>query len=355
MHIENFFIVKRLSKLRKVKVCENIEDVAKLAQRFYSLFPTIILGSGASAAFGMSGMGKLAQCLIKEVSVEEEHSALWKNFCDDLSSGTDLESALHKHDLPDLVTSEIINKTWFHLCPQDLGIFKKGISSKEEYPLCVLLKHMLRSTKDRINIITTNYDRIAEYACEQARVHHYTGFAHGYRKFPVDINYLTCQRQVNIWKVHGSLDWFLSPSEEICSFGNVSEIPDNYIPLIVTPGIAKYRSTHKEPYKTVIHESDNILKSSPSYLCIGYGFNDEHIQEKLVNKCVNEDSKLIIITHKLTESAKKILFKGNLKEFLAIESGENEKESYIYTTTEEKRIIIQEDYWSLNGLLKLIM
>lgn len=336
-------------------MCETIEDVAKIAQRFYSLSPTIILGSGASAAFGMSGMGKLGECLINEVKVKEEHSELWGKFCDDLSSGLDLESALHKHDLPDLVTSEIINKTWGHLCPQDLDIFRRGLYNQEEYPLCILLKHMLRSTKDKVNIITTNYDRIAEYACEQARVHHYTGFAHGYKKFPVDSNYLTCHRQVNIWKVHGSLDWFLTPSEEICSFGNISEIPDNHVPLIVTPGVAKYRSTHKEPYKTVIHESDNILKSSSSYLCIGYGFNDEHIQEKLVNKCVSEGSKLMIITHKLTDSTRNILFKGNLKEFLAIESGENSRESYIYTSTEDKKITIQDDYWSLNGLLKLII
>nr|WP_232103391.1 SIR2 family protein [Serratia liquefaciens] len=214
---------------------------------------------------------------------------------------------------------------------------------------------MLRSTQGKVNIITTNYDRIAEYACEQARIHHYTGFAHGFRRFQADSNYLICQRQVNIWKVHGSLDWFLSSSGEICALGNSEKIPNNYIPLIVTPGIAKYRSTHKEPYKTIIHEADNILDSASAYLCIGYGFNDEHIQEKLVNKCVSKGSKLIIITHKLTDSTRRILFQGRIKEFIAIESGSHENESYIYTSNEESMLRVDADYWSLDGFLKLIM
>ncbi|MBH2812365.1 SIR2 family protein [Serratia liquefaciens] len=337
-------------------MCENIEEVAKQAQRYYGLFPTLILGSGASAAFGMSGMGALAAYLIKNVVVDDAgHLAAWEVFCKDLESGMDLESALHKNDLPEEVTRNIVFSTWMHLCPQDLDIFNNGLDTHDEYPLCTLLKHMLRSTQGKVNIITTNYDRIAEYACEQARIHHYTGFAHGFRRFQADSNYLICQRQVNIWKVHGSLDWFLSSSGEICALGNSEKIPNNYIPLIVTPGIAKYRSTHKEPYKTIIHEADNILDSASAYLCIGYGFNDEHIQEKLVNKCVSKGSKLIIITHKLTDSTRRILFQGRIKEFIAIESGSHENESYIYTSNEESMLRVDADYWSLDGFLKLIM
>jgi hypothetical protein len=304
----------------------------------------------------MSGMRALAEHLIDNVKIDNEaQRTLWDNFCNDLKRGMDLETALHKHDLHEETTRNIIFNTWQHLCPQDIKVFKHSLDPSSEFPLCSILKHMLRSTQGRVNIITTNYDRIAEYACEQARIHHYTGFAHGFRRHQVEAGYLVCQRQVNIWKVHGSLDWFISPREEICAFGNIESIPQNYLPLIVTPGIAKYRSTHKEPYKTIIHEADNILESSSSYLCIGYGFNDEHIQEKLVNKCSNKDSKLIVITHKLTNSARRILFNGRIKEFIAIESGENEGESFIYTADEDSKIIIKEDFWSLAGFLKLIM
>ncbi len=44
-------------------------DYFKQAQTYYAQSPAIILGSGASAVFGMSGMGALADYLKNSVSV----------------------------------------------------------------------------------------------------------------------------------------------------------------------------------------------------------------------------------------------------------------------------------------------
>ncbi|MEO4172261.1 hypothetical protein ABH287_07920, partial [Acinetobacter pittii] len=74
----------------------------KQAQDYYGKAPIIILGSGASAAHGMSGMGALAQHLTEKTDVSELSDAdmeSWDNFCQTLRNGIDLETALHQVDV----------------------------------------------------------------------------------------------------------------------------------------------------------------------------------------------------------------------------------------------------------------
>ena len=335
-----------------------MEAISKQAQDYYKNTPVIILGSGASAAYDMSGMWALSQHLIKTIEVEDlsqPEIGSWAEFCGLLEGGEDLESALHKINLSPELTNRVVLATWALLAPQDIAVFDKSLVDSSLFPLGTLLKHMLRSTTKQINIITPNYDRLAEYACEQENIHHYSGFSHGYRGSPVKKDYLKCSRQVNIWKVHGSLGWFVNEEGVISSLSNIHRIPEGLTPLIVTPGIEKYRSTHREPYKTTIHEADDVIDAASSYLCVGFGFNDEHIQEKLVNRCAKNDATVIVITYKLSDSAKRFLFGGNSTRYLAIEAQENDLNSVIYSSEFDDPINVEGDYWSLNGFLKLIM
>ena len=337
---------------------EYIDRISKQAQGYYQNTPVIILGSGASAAFKMSGMYSLAQHLIANISADElsvPNQGSWQEFCDLLNDDIDLETALHRVSLPPELTEKVVISTWNLLTPEDIHVFGKALKDNNLFPLGRLLKHMFRSTVTEINIITPNYDRLAEYACEQESLHHYCGFSHGYKKNIIEKGYLKCTRQVNIWKVHGSLDWFVNEHGVITSLGNVRDIPEGLRPLIVTPGIDKYRNTHKEPYKSTIHESDDVIDAAKSYLCVGFGFNDEHIQEKLVNRCAKKDAKIIVVTHKLSESAKAFLFNGNVDNYLAIEAGGSDDKSVIYSSLEDEAKEIDGNYWSLNGFLELII
>ena len=333
------------------------EKILKQAQNYYSRSPTIILGSGASAAFKMPSMGELADHLKNNISnsdLNESEKSVWGEFCNELDAGTDLETALHNIHLSESLTTKVVLSTWKLLTPKDLSIFHESLSSPNFFPLGKILKHMFGSTISEINIITTNYDRLAEYACEQENIHYYNGFSHGYKKLPVAKDYLKCSRKVNIWKVHGSLDWFMDENNLIISLSHEENIPEKLKPLIVTPGIEKYRSTHKEPYKSNIHESDNIIDASSAYLCIGFGFNDEHIQEKLITRCARNDTPVIIITFKLSDSAKKLIRNGSVSNYLAIESG-NSEESVIHSSMESDPITVKGDFWSLLGFSTLVM
>jgi len=125
-------------------------------------------------------------------------------------------------------------------------------------------------------------------------------------------------RVVNIWKVHGSLDWFLKDDGEIVCFPNSINIISNYNPLIVPPSKGKYNLTHKEPYRDVISQADNAFSRAGSFLCIGYGFNDDHIQPKLIEQIKN-GKPIVVLCKKATEACKHNVMSADVKKYMIIE------------------------------------
>lgn len=333
-------------------------DYEKQAQDYYGKAPVIILGSGASAAHGLSGMGALAAHLIANTDTAgllAADQAGWQQFCDTLKSGTDLETALHQVAVSEELTARIIKATWSLINSEDLKIFASCLQDRNMFPLGRLLRHMFKTSLTTINVITTNYDRLAEYACEQEGIHHYTGFTHGFFRQLAAPNDLQASRKVNIWKVHGSLDWFKSPLEDTVSIANIDQIPNCYVSQIVTPGTQKYQRTHLEPYRSIMSNADQAVTAANSYLCIGYGFNDEHIQPKLMVKCVRQNTPITIVTYALSDSAKKNILDGRVQNYLAIERGATDNQSIVYSSLGKDPLIVERNIWSLEGYLSLIM
>lgn len=330
----------------------------KQAQDFYGKVPVIIMGSGASAAHGMSGMRALANHLVEHTDISGLNAAeneAWDIFCQLLKDNVDLETALHQVTASEELTSRIVKSTWTLIDTEDNEIFQKSLQGNVKFPLSRLLEHMFKSSLKTINIVTTNYDRLAEYACDQGRIHHYTGFTHGFFRQLAAPTEITSARRVNIWKVHGSLDWFQSPLEDTVALSNIQEIPENYQPQIVTPGTQKYQKTHLEPFRSIINNADQSLNEAGSYLCIGYGFNDEHIQPKLMVKCIRQKTPITIITYTLSDSAKKLILDGKAQNYLAIERGEADDQSIVYSSLDVNPLKVEKNIWSLEGYLSLIM
>lgn len=329
----------------------------KQAQDYHGKAPLIILGSGASAAHGMSGMGKLAKHLVENIDTSDLPAGeidAWDKFCQFLLGGVDLETALHQVAVTEELTSRIITATWELINSEDMQVFHDSLQNPDIFPLSKLLRHMLSSSITKINIVTTNYDRLAEYSCDQEGIHHYTGFTHGFLRQRAAPSEIMSSRRVNIWKVHGSLDWFRSPFEDIVALSNVQRIPSNYKPEIVTPGTQKYQTTHLEPYRSVIHNADLAINAANSYLCIGYGFNDEHIQPNLMSKCQRQNTPITIITYALSGAAKRLIFDGKAKNYLAIERGVTDHQSIVYSSLDKTPITVEKNIWSLEGYLSII-
>ncbi len=330
----------------------------KQAQDFYGKAPVIILGSGASAAHGMSGMWALANHLVENTDISGLNTAeinTWDEFCRLLKDNVDLEAALYRVTASEELTFRIVKSTWALINSEDNEIFQNSLEDNAMFPMTRLLQHMFKSSLKTVNIVTTNYDRLAEYACDQGRIHHFTGFTHGFFRQLADPTEITSARRANIWKVHGSLDWFQSPLEDTVALSNINNIPDNYQPQIVTPGTQKYQKTHLEPFRSIIHNADQALNEAGSYLCVGYGFNDEHIQPKLMVKCLRQNAPITIITYALSNSAKKLILDGKAQNYLAIERGETDDQSIVYSSLDKNPLKVEENLWTLEGYLSLIM
>ena len=159
----------------------DFEKAIEFAQECVSKTPVVLLGSGASAAHGIPGMWPLG-AHIKEnpptgISFEDEQS--WNQFCESLDQ-LDLESALTKTPLPEHLTDHIVHSTRSYLFPHDHEVFLRAVTEREPLPLSRLYHYLFQSTHQTIHVVTPNYDRIAEYACDLASYSYFSGFEYGY-------------------------------------------------------------------------------------------------------------------------------------------------------------------------------
>ena len=335
-------------------------SIYKLAQECISRTPVIILGSGASVAHGIPGMPQLREHLLSiacPTTAKPKDIVKWKVFQTRLAEA-DLETALDDDRLPESLTELIVNSTWDFLVPFDHQVFQEAIINYDLFPLTKLFHHLFNSTLTDVHVVTSNYDRIAEYAADAGKLVHYTGFHYGHirartiteRPWVHVGNRLA--RTVNIWKVHGSLDWFRDSDGVVLGLPVSCIRPKNMFPVIVTPGTEKYRLTHDEPFHSIKSEADKALQNANAYLCIGYGFNDPHIQTTLVERCREKDVPLVLLTKKISEAAKEFLNSGKCSKYLAIE--ESPSGCHIYSAefpTGKK--IDGDSIWKLNEFLKL--
>ena len=63
---------------------------------------------------------------------------------------------------------------------------------------------------------------------------------------------------------------------------------------------------------------------------MGYGFNDEHVQTKLIERCDRDSVPLVVITKELTAAAKAFLAGGRCRRYLAIEEGPDGARAYTH-------------------------
>ena len=77
--------------------------------------------------------------------------------------------------------------------------------------------------------------------------------------------------------------------------------------------------------------SDTALESARAYFCIGYGFNDEHVQTKLIERCDQDSIPLVVIAKELTRSARTFLSGGRCRRYLAIEERTPGARAYMHT------------------------
>jgi len=330
------------------------KDCLQQIQKYMENSPLIVLGSGSSADYGIPLMNELSNEIRRHNDKfdPKEFELLCKNLI-----SMNLEDALDKTNLSETSLNTLRKIVWKYINEKDILFLQKLLQDKSGFALADLLKIFIKPTPNTTTVVTTNYDRLTEYASDLIGATIVTGFEGNIIR-KVDFPKATLQqkrirareRVVNVWKVHGSLDWFLKEDGEIVSFPVTMEIPINYNPLIIAPGRGKYNLTHTEPYRDVIAQADSAFSNAGSFLCIGYGFNDDHIQPKLIEQ-IKKEKPIVSLCKIATDACKQNIIASNVKKFAIIEYSSDNK---TLVSGNGYREIYDGNFWKLPDFIKTI-
>jgi len=325
-------------------------EIFKVAQQYLRDVPLMLIGTGGTIPYGIPGMKELAEYLINSLGEKYKADPQWDTFSSNINSGQDLESALTNISLKKEILEDIICQTWVLVNDYDLRLFYKILESKTVLPIAKLIKKLLEPHPQCVNIITTNYDRVIEYACDQIKINVDKRFVGYYIKYFSNTK-LQRSKVVNLIKVHGSLDLFRDENDYVYSIPLQKDIPINFIPEIITPGEDKYKTILNGECRDLVHIADDLINDAKSYLCIGYGFNDKQIQRNIIAG-IKQDKPIVVVTRKISDESAGLIINNSKNYIIIQEDHENTENTDIIVNG--NRVTLEGTYWTVEGLLKII-
>jgi hypothetical protein len=324
----------------------------------------IVVGSGLSAAEGIPGMDALATHLKSTIPA---HLAAapdpgWDVVVSALDAKENLEEAMGKADLLQSTVQMIVAETALLISAKERSVIEKVMAGKRELPFTAFVKRLFSGGK-KFHLITTNYDRLIEFATEAAGVgvdSGFFGYLHGrsdpkrsadahrdsyYSGKTAQFRSLPC---LCVHKPHGSLDWF-----EVG--GRIVRCPIDTAkaPIIITPGADKYRKSFQVAFDEQRSAGNRAASNATRLLFIGYGFNDEHLEQYLCpNLKVTKPT--VIVTHTLSNNALRVLKNSGEAEVIAICAQPGVGFTRIVNQDGEE-LIVAEQLWNLDGFNKGVL
>lgn len=325
----------------------------------------IIVGSGLSCAEGLPGMWDLGKKLKEEIpsKISDENLKTWSEIAACLESDG-LEGALLKHPANDEIESAIIKITAEYVLNEEQKAINKCISENKKLKFSYLLPHISASPYKIARVITTNYDRLIEFAAEyedwgvdSMMVGRYWGKHDpelSKRLLAKDISPIqkgqavkfVYRNHIKIYKPHGSLDWFMAGNIPMTNcIGTVEE------PLIITPGIGKYKKGYGQPFDTHREKGNHAIDNASAILCIGYGFNDDHLQTHLTTK-IKSGIKTLILTRSLSDNAREVVSESSNCKALVLNKN---PQGTIVVSNSEDAFIPDVNWWDIEYFVKEVL
>jgi hypothetical protein len=289
------------------------DDVVKFIQGHFTDGLLLVIGSGLSAAEGVPGMPALTDHLKAAApTLKGADAKLWLVIAATLDAGVGLEAALLKHapspTLEVWITAEICK----FLLPIERQIVSKVVEGKQTLRLTTFLSSVLKPSNG-LPILTPNYERLVEVACEMAGLHvdttaigDYAGQFDHRRSFMRSCRGILHRGKTPaldhapraiVLKPHGSFDWYRGASAPLRS-----SIELDAERLMITPGVNKYKAGYNAPFDKHIDLANEYIDKSARLLVVGYGFNDDHLQTHLVDR-VRTGIPTLILTRTATTKA----------------------------------------------------
>lgn len=324
------------------------DDIFRAIQTAVEDPPLLMIGSGSSAPYGLPGMQELGEHLLKELDSKYYGESCWIAFRENLLAGQDLETALSDITFPPNILNDVKWETWSLISSRDFELFGRILFGHEELALSKLLKKFYQAHPQKIDIITTNYDRVIEYACDLAQLPVANGFYGCYHKhfdkeFPL-------QESVNLVKVHGSLDVFCDTHGVAVSVPMLQKRVPGLVPEIITPGASKYAAVLTGTPRQLLGAADERIGRAQSFLCIGYGFNDAQIQENILAKA-RAGISVVVLTKEVSDHAAHLLA-NNAQNYISIQEGKEKDTTEVCINRETE--ILDGTFWTVDGFMKII-
>lgn len=324
-------------------------NILKSIQKAVSDIPLLMIGSGSSAAYGLPSMKELGDHLLTQLNTKYIGTTCWDTFQENIKNGQDLETALSDITLTPEMLVDVKCETWKLISSKDIALLNRILFRLEDLPLAKLMKKLSQAHPRKLDIITTNYDRVVEYACDLVGLPVATGFSGSYLKQFSEETF-QAQNIVNLMKVHGSLDVFRDSHNAVFSVPLQTELPVGLIPEIITPGRSKYEAILQGIPRQILSVADKKISQARGFLCIGYGFNDTQVQENILAQ-IRRGVPIIVLTKKVFEHAAHLLA-NNAKQYISIQEGNrpNTTEICINKVVET----IDGTFWTIEGFMNII-
>jgi len=172
----------------------------------------------------------------------------------------------------------------------------------------------------RVSVFTTNNDLYNERALDDLNIHYINGFSGGIRKFfnPSMFNYTYSKRMdvgidkyepvenmVYLYKIHGSVNW-IDNGETEGRFFSIEETSGNCTTkdnnILIYPTPTKQNKSLGAPYVDLFREFQHrLLEANTVLFVMGYGFNDEHVNDIIYRALATNTTFNVVIIDKIKE------------------------------------------------------
>jgi len=134
-----------------------------------------------------------------------------------------------------------------------------------------------------VEVFTPNYDLLVEQALEAHKIPFFDGFVGSKQAF-FDLTSMESEslpsRWARVWKVHGSVNWWRTQSDEVVRRENPSEGDRQ----MIYPSHLKYDQSRRMPYLAMLDRLREFLARGQAVLVTcGYSFTDQHLNEVILH------------------------------------------------------------------------
>ena len=162
---------------------------------------------------------------------------------------------------------------------------------------------ILSESKNKIHVFTTNYDQAIENYCDnndKFRCNDGFGYDSNIRKSVFDKKCFDEDDQngqiiVNLYKLHGSLNW-QKHSSRMIRLDREDKNQDDSQNLVVYPTLSPKEGMTSQPFKSIRDKFAECIKHMDMIVVIGYSFRDEHINKMFKDFLKDEHKGIVVIS-----------------------------------------------------------